>query len=99
MFGYVPTVGCDEALAAAFGAELFDHRDNREHDIGVACATEIRQAAGDCEGAWVALRNAKRIAADLHGGGEAGIEIEIVNLADVPARHAESLFSHHFDGG
>src|SRR3546814_13740394 len=82
VLGDVIAVGGDEAVAARLGADAADHLRDRMHDIAVAGAAEIGEAAGDGQAARIVLGYPYLLAADLDRRGEAGIEVEEAHVAD-----------------
>src|SRR3546814_14742926 len=79
---------CSSDLAR-LGADAADHLRDRMHDIAVAGAAEIGEAAGDGQAARIVLGYPYLLAADLDRRGEAGIEVEEAHVADRFAGHVE----------
>src|SRR5207253_8579065 len=90
VLGDVPAEGGDQAFRAGVGAEDGDHGGDGVGAVVVAGAAREAQAAGDGEGAVGLVETEAQLGgADLHGRGEARVEVDVGNVVHADARQLE----------
>ena len=99
LLGDVVAVGGHHPHAAWLRAHLVHHLGDRMRDVVVAGAAEVGQPARYGQTARVVLRDAHLRARDLHGGGKAAVEIELVDAADAGPSHCQRLPGDDAHGG